>query len=144
MEFEQNFNNRIGTQPPVETLGAGRRLTDIKNRIGQLSSDIEAMGPAPDELPGMIGVSNALRRNEYLLRVDSTKTELISIYKEYTKGLEELLKSVLELQTGLTEVLHEQSKLIPDKQAESPKKTSRRKPTRPVSNRRNTTRAKRR
>ncbi len=101
-------------------------MAELRNRIEQLRSEIASMGPMPPDMPEMIESANLLRQNEHLQRSDSSKTELLSRYEEYVTSLESLLKSVLEIQDELKGVLHDQSRLIPDKpQAGSRRKAGR-------------------
>jgi len=106
----------------VSRLGAGRGMAELRNRIEQLRSEIAELGPAPADMPGMIESANLLRRNEHLLRSDSSKTELLSCYEEYASSLEAMLRSVLEIQNELRDVLRDQSRLI----SEGPKSRPRR------------------
>ena len=93
-------------------LGAGRELAELRSRIRALRSEVESMGEDRGDLPGMIDSANLLRKSEHLARSDALKTDLIECYREYAEGLEGLLRSVLEIQSELTGVLHDQSRMI--------------------------------
>jgi hypothetical protein len=56
--------------------------------------------------------TNLLRSNEYLLKANDKKTELLSAYGQYSESLEVLLSLVFEIQMDLKEILKEQSSMI--------------------------------
>ena len=74
--------------------------------------DLEQLGNPAKNIPEMVESANLLRSNEYLLKSDEKKTELLDAYDKYSKALEELLSTVFEIQQDLKEILKEQSALI--------------------------------
>jgi len=99
-------------------------MAELRGRIERLRSEIAALGPAPADMPGMIESANLLRRNEHLLRSDSSKTELLSCYDAYVAKLEALLRSVFEIQNELRGVLRDQSRLISEGTKSGPRRTA--------------------
>ena len=68
------------------------------------------------------------------MKSDQKKTNLISIYEQYSKSMGVLLSSVFEIQAELKEILHEQSSLIESKPKTKPKSKPKSKPkTKPKS-----------
>lgn len=108
-------------------MGAGREMAELRNRIEQLKSEIAMLEPVPADMPEMIESANLLRKNEYLQRSDSSKTELLSCYDTYVTNLETLLRSVFEIQNELKGVLRDQSRLISEKPKAKPRRTAKRK-----------------
>jgi len=70
------------------------------------------LGDPTSDIPEMIDSANLLRSNEYLLKLNKKKTDLLDVYAQYSKALEELLSTVFDIQKDLKEILKEQSALI--------------------------------
>ena len=62
----------------------------------------------------MVESANLLRSNEYLSKASEKKSVLIDAYGQYSTALEELLKTVFDIQKDLKDILKEQSTLIPN------------------------------
>ena len=92
--------------------GIGQLVYSLRKKIQEIKSQIDAIGEPIQEQPELIASANLIRSNEYLLKLDAKKSELISTYEEYSKSLEVLLSSVFEIQNDLKDILKEQSKLI--------------------------------
>ena len=105
----------------MSALGAGRQLSEMKKKISEIKQQISQLGVIPEDVPGMIGSSNIMRKNDFLLTSDSLKSDLISYYDLYTQNLESLLHSVFEIQNELKQIIHDQSKMISE---EKPKQKS--------------------
>ncbi|MGY5148233.1 MAG: hypothetical protein ACW9W4_09575 [Candidatus Nitrosopumilus sp. bin_7KS] len=114
----------------MTNIGAGEIIYDLRKKIQQLQFDLEQLGEPAKNIPEMIESANLLRSNEYLLKSDEKKTELIGAYGQYSKELEELLSTVFDIQKDLKDILKEQSTLIsnsskkskPKKKLSNPKK----------------------
>jgi regulator of replication initiation timing len=98
----------------LTNIGAGEIIYDLRKKIQQIRFDLEQLGEPAKNIPEMIESANLLRTNEYLLKSDEKKTELIDAYGEYSVALEELLTSVFDIQKDLKDILKEQSRLIPN------------------------------
>ena len=113
-------------------IGSGDIIYDLRKKIQQAQFDLKQLGEPISEIPELISSANLLRTNEYLLKVNDKKSELLSVYEQHTHALEELLSSVFEIQHDLKEILKEQFSLIPSprkKQTKSkPKPKSKSKP----------------
>ena len=96
-------------------------IYELKKEIQQLQSELSELGDPVSNIPEMISSSNLLRTNEYLLKSDQKKTNLISIYNKYSTSLELLLSSVFEIQIQLKDILKEQSLMIDSKPKSKPK-----------------------
>ena len=93
-------------------VGAGEIIYDLRQKIQQAQSDLRSLGDPSQDIPELITLTNLLRSNEFLSKSNDKKTELLDAYEKYSKALEELLKSVFEIQEDLKEILKEQSSMI--------------------------------
>ena len=96
----------------MTNIGAGEIIYDLRKKIQEIQVELEQLGNPTKNIPEMIESANLLRSNEYLLKSNEKKTELLDTYDKYSKALEELLSTVFEIQQDLKEILKEQSTLI--------------------------------
>ncbi len=105
----------------LTNIGTGQRIYDLRKNIQQYQRDLDQLNSKPVlELPELVSATNVLRSNEYLSQVNEKKTELLSLYGQYSQSLEELLASVFAIQHDLKEILKEQSSLLSDQLAVRP------------------------
>ncbi len=97
----------------MTNIGAGEVVYELQKRIQRIRNELDELG-LPSEIPELITSANLLRSNEYLSKSNEKKTELLEAYDQYSRALEELLSSVLEIQHDLKEILKEQSSMIAD------------------------------
>ena len=71
-------------------------------------------------------MTNILRSNEYLSKIDEKKTAIISAYEEYTSRLEQIVESLLSIQSDLRDIVRTEASLL------NTQKKQARKPTRPA------------
>ena len=90
-------------------------IYNLKKQIEQIESELLELGNSPVHLAELITSANLLRQNEFLLKSDHKKTDLISAYSVYSKSMEILLSSVFEIQNELKDILKDQSSLISSK-----------------------------
>ena len=69
-------------------------IYNLRNEIQQLQSELSELGDPVLNIPELITSSNLLRSNEYLLKSDQKKTQLISTFIMYSASMESLLSSV--------------------------------------------------
>ena len=81
-----------------------------------MKNDLDDLEEPVIEIPELIQSTNALRQNEYLLKANEKKTELLDLYVQYSQSLEKLLLSVFEIQNELKEILKEQTSMISSQQ----------------------------
>jgi carbohydrate-binding DOMON domain-containing protein len=93
-------------------------MYDLKKQIDQIESELNEFIDLPVQIPELVTSTNLLRLNDFLMKSDHKKTDLISVYSKYSKSMESLLSSVFEIQNELKDILKKQSSLIP-----SPSKT---------------------
>ena len=86
-----------------------------------MKNDLDNLEEPVIEIPELIQSTNALRQNEYLLKTNEKKTELLDLYVQYSQSLEKLLLSVFEIQNDLKEILKEQTSIISSQQYSKPK-----------------------
>ncbi|MBT3580424.1 MAG: hypothetical protein HN508_03895, partial [Nitrosopumilus sp.] len=77
-------------------------IPNLRNEIEQIQSELTAIGDVVSNIPELITSSNLLRSNEFLVKSDQKKTDLISLYAQYSSSLEVMLSSVFEIQRELT------------------------------------------
>ena len=87
-------------------------IYDLRKKIQQIQADLNQLGDPVPEMPELITSANLLRSNEYLSKANEKKTELLSVYEQYSVALEELLTSVFDIQNDLKEILKAQSSMI--------------------------------
>ena len=95
----------------MEQFGAGNALYALRKKIQDIQYELNALGDPIQDLPELISSANLLRSNEYLLKSNEKKSELLSTYEEYVTSLENLLSTVFGIQSELKEILKEQSSL---------------------------------
>jgi hypothetical protein len=77
----------------------------------------------------MINSTNLLRSNQFLLKHDEKKNNLLSVYAQYSNSMELLLSSVFEIQLQLKDILKEQSLMISPKTKKTKTKKTKTKKT---------------
>jgi len=93
-------------------IDAGDAIYDLRKKIQQIQADLNQLGDPVSEIPELISSANLLRANEYLLKANDNKTELLSVYAQYSSALENILSSVFDIQNDLKEILKHQSSII--------------------------------
>ena len=96
-------------------IGAGEIIYDLRKKIQQAQFELEQLGKPVSDLPELIESANLLRSNEYLSKANEKKSELLSVYSQYSEALEELLSTVFDIQNDLKEIVKEQSSMISTK-----------------------------
>jgi len=96
----------------LTTIGTGEIIYDLRKKIQEIQADLKQLDDPISDIPEMIDSANLLRSNEYLLKLNKKKTDLLDVYAQYSKALEELLSTVFDIQKDLKEILKEQSALI--------------------------------
>ncbi len=104
-------------------IDAGDAIYDLRKKIQQIQADLTQLGEPLPEIPELITSANLLRANEYLSKANEKKTELLTIYAQYSTALEKLLSSVFDIQNDLKEILKQQSSMISRIKKRSKKKT---------------------
>ena len=87
-------------------------IFDLRKKIQQIQVDLNQLGDPISEIPELISSANLLRANEYLSKTNEKKTELLSVYAQYSNTLEKLLSSVFDIQNDLKDILKHQSSMI--------------------------------
>jgi len=87
-------------------------INNLRKNVQNIQSDLEQLGGPVSEIPELVISANLLRSNEYLLKANDKKTELLSAYAQYSDALEELLLTTFDIQNDLKEILRDQSSLI--------------------------------
>ena len=103
----------------MTNVGAGEIIYDLRKKIQEIQLELKQLGDPAENIPEMIESANLLRSNEYLLKSNEKKSVLIDAYGQYSAALEELLKTVFDIQKDLKDILKEQSALIPNSSKKS-------------------------
>ncbi len=98
-------------------------IFDLREQIQQIQADLNQLGDPVSEIPELISSANILRANEYLSKANDKKTELLSVYTQYSSALENMLSSVFDIQNDLKEILKHQSSIISKSKKRSKTKT---------------------
>jgi hypothetical protein len=112
----------------MSELGIGEIIYSLQKKIQKIQSELDALGEPTKHVPELISSANLLRSNEYLLKSNEKKSELLQAYEQYSKYLESMISDIFEIQHDLKEILKEQSALLASVK-ESPKKPKSRKKT---------------
>ncbi len=96
----------------MTTIGSEELIYDLRKKIQQIQVDLNQLGDPVSEIPELISSANLLRANEYLSQANEKKTELLTIYAQYSTAPEKLLSSVFEIQNDLKDILKHQSSMI--------------------------------
>ena len=106
-------------------IGVGEIIYSLRKKIHDIQFELDQLDNPSSEIPELIDSANLLRLNEYLSKVNDKKTELLSVYEQYSVALEELLETVFGIQNELKDILKEQSSLInsQSKKSQKTKKT---------------------
>ena len=97
---------------------------NLRNKIQKIQQDLDRLGSPKSEISELITSANLLRSNEYLSKINEKKSELLSLYVQYSRELETLLSSVFEIQNDLKDILKEQSLMIMSQSKKSQKSKS--------------------
>ncbi len=96
----------------MTTIESEELIYDLRKKIQQIQVDLNQLGDSVSEIPELISSANLLRANEYLSKANEKKTELLTIYAQYSTALEKLLSSVFDIQNDLNDILKHQSSVI--------------------------------
>ena len=88
----------------MTTIGSEELIYDLRKKIQQIQVDLNQLGDPVSEIPELISSANLLRANEYLSKANEKKTELLTIYAQYSTALEKLLSSVFDIQNEIRRI----------------------------------------
>ena len=112
----------------MTALGAGKVIYELRKQIQKITSDLENLEIDSKNIPELISSTNLLRSNDHLNEINHKKSELISVYQQYSNQLEQILATVFDIQKDLKEILKTQSSLMSENDSKKKAKT-RKKPT---------------
>ncbi len=93
-------------------MGAGETVYNLRRKIDEMQKELSQLGKPVPDIQEIITPTNLLRNNERLIKIDEKQNELLSVYAQHSKVMDELLTTVFEIQIKLKEILREQSSLI--------------------------------
>lgn len=104
----------------------GHEIYSLRKKIQDIQTELDALGTPISDMPELISSANLLRSNEYLVKSNGKKSQLIDVYEQYSKSLEDMLLTVFDIQNDLKNILKEQSSLLSEKKStKQPKLKSR-------------------
>ena len=104
-------------------VGVGDLIYSLRKQIQNLQSEIHTLGEPVKDMPELISSANLLRSNEYLSKTNHKQTQLLSVYEQYSKSLEDMLATVFDIQKDLKNILKEQSELISESKPSKKRKS---------------------
>jgi phage-related tail protein len=99
-------------------MGAGKTVYHLRKKIDEIQKELSQLGKPVPDIQEIITSTNLLRSNERLSKIDEKQNELLTVYAQHSKVMEELLTTVFEIQIELKEILKEQSSLISNPESE--------------------------
>ena len=87
-------------------------INNLRKNVQNIQSELDQLGNPVSDMPELINSANLIRSNEYLIKVNDKKTELLSAYVQYSLAMEELLRTAFDIQNDLKEILRDQSSII--------------------------------
>ena len=108
----------------MSEVGAGQVIYELRKTIHTHTFELKNLDQSSNEIPELIKSANLLRSNEHLLEVNHKRSELISAHEKYSKEMEQMLKTVFEIQKDLKEILKTQTSLISKQKGNKTKKKS--------------------
>ena len=90
------------------------KVAELYDAITLLHKKLDELGAPPVFMPEVVDSTNALRTNEYLEAKNDILAQLVSFYAAYTDHLTSLTGRVMDVQSGLVQVLRLQSAMIED------------------------------
>ncbi len=101
----------------------GNNLTELKARIQKIQDEISQLGSPEPMMPEMINSTNALRLNEYLTKSDEKKTALNAAYGDYAGQLEQIVSTLLSIQSDLRDIIKAEASLLDAQEPQKKKQT---------------------
>ena len=133
----------------METSGIGRTVYELRKKIQELQTELNQMGDPATEIPELVSSANALRSCEFLQKQNDKQNELLKVYAQYSKSLDNFLSSVFEIQNDLKDIIQEQTLMLSEIDSaeeppaeEPPVKTTKAKTTKAKTTKAKTTKAK--
>ena len=96
----------------METSGIGRTVYDLRKKIQELQTELNQMGDPATEIPELVSSANALRSCEFLQKQNDKQNELLKVYAQYSKSLDNFLSAVLEIQHDLKGIIQDQALML--------------------------------
>ena len=115
----------------MSEIGIGDHVYSLRKKIQSIQSELDALGTPISDMPELILSANLLRSNEYLTKSNEKRSQLIDVYEQYSKSLEEMLLTVFDIQNDLKNILKEQSSLLSEKKSSKKPKSMKPKSKKP-------------
>ena len=111
----------------MESDGIGESVYELRKKIQELQTELSQLGDPATEIPELVSSANALRSCEFLQKQNDKQSELLKVYAQYSKSLNNFLATVFEIQNDLKDIIQEQSLLLSE--IDSTEKPTTEKPT---------------
>ena len=92
--------------------GIGETVYELRKKIQRIQTELNQLGDPAAEIPEMVSSANALRSCEFLQKQNDKQSELLNVYAQYSKSLDDFLSTIFEVQNGLKDIIQEQALLI--------------------------------
>ena len=96
----------------METSGIGSTVYELRKKIQELQTELIQLGDPTPEIPELVNSANALRSCEFLQKQNDKQKELLEIYAQYSKSLDNFLSTVFEIQNDLKGIIREQALML--------------------------------
>lgn len=80
------------------------KLSELQNQIEKTKKELEEIKKLEKPLPEFINTTNALRLNEYYTKEIEKQSKLISNYEKYSKELENLVLTAIDLRSKISKL----------------------------------------
>ena len=96
----------------METSGIGGTVYELRKKIQELQTELNQLGDPTPEIPELVSSANALRSCEFLQKQNDKQKELLEMYVQYSKSLDNFLSTVFEIQNDLKGIIREQALML--------------------------------
>jgi len=83
---------------------ATKTIGELKRKIIQTTNELSALSNDQNPIPELINSTNLLRANDFLTKTGDKKSELLTVYDQYAKQLENTLTKIIKIQEQLKKI----------------------------------------
>jgi len=106
---------------------ATKTIGELKRKIIQTKNELSALSDDQNPIPELINSTNLLRANDFLIKTDEKKSEVLTADDQYAKQLENTLTKIIKIQDQLKKSVKKRSPRKPVKKKTRKKKSTKRK-----------------
>ncbi len=105
---------------------ATKTIGELKRKIIQTTNELSALSNDQNPIPELINSTNLLRANDFLTKTGDKKSELLTVYDQYAKQLENTLAKIIKIQEQLKKLAKKKSQRKPIRKKTKKKKSAKR------------------